>query len=138
MEDLLVDDLQLVLVTRRFIGWTNQGEIAPNVLPPDSTLDTITVDKSGGEAIFQPGFQYLVLVDEENVLSGGQLLSAFAMVSPAMVKATLKNQRNLFKGNEKILGQMKELPVNEWSIASIRVTDRLTAIVIVPLDRKLI
>jgi hypothetical protein len=132
MEDLLVDDLQLVIATRRFIGWRNQGEIAPNVLPPNSKLDTITVDSSGGEAIFQSGFQYLVLVDEENVLSGGQLLSAFAMVSPAMVNVTLKNQRNLFKVNEKILAQVKELPENEWSIASTRVTDRLTAILVVP------
>ncbi len=132
MQDLLADDLQLILVTRRFIGWRNQGEIAPNVLPPDSGIDTITVNMSGGETIFQPGFQYLVLVDEENVLSGGQLLSAFAMVSPAMVKVTLKNQRHLFKANEKILAQVRDLSEHEWSTESIRVTDRLTAILVVP------
>lgn len=132
MIDLLVEDIPLALVTRRFTGWGNQGEIAPNVLQNNSTLRVITTGKQDLDDIFQPGNQYIVLVDERNSMSSSQIISAFAMVTPVLVQATMRQQNFLFKQNEKIIEYIDKLPNSRWQIQKKSLSANLTAFVVTP------
>ena len=129
---LLSDDLEVVLVTRRFVGWGNQGEIALNVKPIDSTLPVLIVDHKQKDDIFRTGKQYVALVDERNGISGQQMISAFAMVTPSMVEATMNNRKQMFRLNEIITEQIESLPDYRWKVTRIEISDNLSAYVLVP------
>lgn len=130
--DLFVEELPLTLVTRRFVGWGSQGEIAPNVLLRGSVLRVVTVGKQNMNDIFRSGNQYLVLIDDKNSLSSGDVVSAFAMMSPSMVKATMRQQEHLFEANEKILEYLENLPEPQWRIDKMLLSASLTAFVVTP------
>jgi hypothetical protein len=129
---LLKDDLEVVLVTRRFVGWGNQGEIALNVMPPDAALPVLIFDSKMKDNIFQSGRQYVALIDEQNRLSASQVTGAFAMVTPFMVEATLNNRERMFMLNEDIVRQVNELDDSTWDVTRVPVSEVLSAYVIVP------
>ena len=129
---LLKDDLEVTLVTRRFVGWGNQGEIALNVMPPDSTVSALIVDNKAKNDIFQKGRQYVALVDQRNSLSGKQVIGAFAMVTPFMVEATLKSRERMFGINKEIVRQVDNLDNSSWNVTCVQISDVLSAYVVVP------
>ncbi len=130
--DLLDNSLSITLVTRRYVGWGNQGEIARNVISQDSDMSVLIVDKKMKNDIFQPDRQYVALVDEEKRISGQQLISAFAMVTPSMVEATLRSRNQLFRINNMILEQIESLSKSQWKVDHIAVSNTLSAFVVTP------
>ena len=129
---LLKDDLEVTLVTRRFVGWGNQGEILLNVMPPDSNVAALIVDNKAKNDIFQEGRQYVALVDERNSFSGKQVIGAFAMVTPFMVEATLKSRERMFGINEEVVRQVENLDNSSWDVKRVQISDVLSAYVVVP------
>ncbi len=130
---MLDGNLETVLVTRRFVGWGNQGEIALNVLPPDSTLPVLVVDHQARNDLFQAGRQYVVLADKNIRLAGNQKASAFAMVTPSMVELTLKSREKLNKINESIVQKVDNLDNSFWDVTRVKVSDALSVYVVVPI-----
>ena len=126
------DDLEVTLVTRRFVGWGNQGEILLNVMPPDSNVAALIVDNKAKNDIFQEGRQYVALVDERNSFSGKQVIGAFAMVTPFMVEATLKSRERMFGINEEVVRQVENLDNSSWDVKRVQISDVLSAYVVVP------
>ena len=133
--ELLDDDLDFTLVTRRYVGWGNQGEIALNVIPFDSMLSVLIVDNKMKRDIFQPGSQYVALIDEHSRLSGQQMISAFAMVTPSLVGATMKSRERMFRLNEIIIRQIESLPESVWKVTRVQISEKLSAYVVAPLDK---
>lgn len=129
---LLADDLPLTIVTRRFIGWHNQGELVPNVMPPQSPVQSIQVSVQGVKRMFVPDMQYLVLIDQEKTVHPGEITSAFAMVAPGQVAATLRQQKYLYQANARILENISQLPKSEWNVNRERLSKNLTAYMVVP------
>ena len=129
---LLRDDLEVSLVTRRFVGWGNQGEIALNVMPPDKTAPVHIFDSRMEHDIFHRDRQYVVLIDERNRLSAEQMIGVFAMVTPFMVEATIKNRERMLRLNEDIIRQMNQLDDSRWDITRVQISDLLFAYTIVP------
>jgi hypothetical protein len=127
--ELLTEELPLTLVTRQFTGWDNQGEITPNVLQPESSLKILTYSKQELQGFFQSEEQYIVLIDKVNRLSGSQVINAFAMVTPAMVEATLRQQSHLFVAGKKLLEYIQGLPKAEWMVKKVTLTKYLDAYV---------
>lgn len=134
IQDQLSDSSKIVLVTRRFVGWGNQGEIARNVMPPDSAIPVLIVDNRDNQFIFESDRQYVVLVDKNKKLSAQHTLGAFAMVTPAMVQATLTTRHRLFKINDVILSQIKNLSDVQWDVDTIVLSDNLVAYIITPIQ----
>jgi 4-amino-4-deoxy-L-arabinose transferase-like glycosyltransferase len=135
VEKLLVDDVPLTLVTRSFTGWRNQGEIAPNVLQQKSALNVITIAGNKGIGkIFEPGNQYIILIDKQVNLTGSQMISAFAMVTPSMVTATMKQQAYLYKTNMKIEEYIGNLSHSQWQVHEVPLSSNLDAFVVIPLS----
>ena len=134
LQEHLAEGLDTVLVTRRFVGWGNQGEIAKNVLPPDTVAEILIVDGKKDTEIFQPGRQYVVLIDELTDLSGRHMLGAFAMVTPSMVRETLKSRERLFRLNGLVLQQIDRLSASRWQVERFIVSENLTAYLVIPAD----
>jgi hypothetical protein len=130
--ELLNNDLETVLVTRRYVGWGNQGEIAPNVIPPNSKMEILVFRNKTNDNVFQPGRQYVVLVDGTKELRGKEIISAFAMVTPSMVEATLKDRGKLLKLNDKLIQRIENLSTSAWSVDSVSISDNLSAYVVRP------
>ena len=119
-------------MTRLLVGWGNQGEILPNVIQPGSTTKTATFGKRDEKLKLQQGHQYVVLVDKKNKLSSRQQLSAFAMVSPGLIRDTLRSQSLLFSTNETIIEWIADLPKGLWDVRKLRITKNLDAFVVTP------
>ena len=132
IRELLAENLETVLVTRRYVGWGNQGEIARNVAPHGAKMKVVIFGGWKTKDIFQSDKQYVVLIDQQTRLSGQHMLGAFAMVTPAMVRATLNSRKHLFRANSLILQQMHELPDSRWQVNSVTVSENLTAYSVVP------
>ena len=132
---LLADDLPLTIVTRRFIGWHNQGELVPNVMPPQSSVQSLQVGEQRTKILFDHDNQYLVLIDREKTPQPGEITSAFAMVAPSQVAATLRQQQYLYRANARILEYISLLPKSEWQVHRERLSNNLTAYVVIPGDR---
>ncbi len=129
-------DLPIQLITRRFTGWGNQGEITPNVLQRKSNLQVIIVDNSVAADLFKPGHQYIALVDRQDGSKPFQTMSTFAMVTPSMVKAILEQQVQLYKINARILDIIKDLPEEKWLVKDFQLSDKLTAFAVISQDAK--
>ncbi|MCI5211507.1 MAG: hypothetical protein D3910_22610, partial [Candidatus Electrothrix sp. ATG2] len=126
------EELPLTIVTRHFVGWHNQGEIVPNVLPLDSPVSVLTVKSGQGiTEKFFPNRQYLILLDQEKILQPYEIVSAFAMVAPSQVAAVLRQQKHLYRANESILSSLARLPKNEWLIQKKVLSEQLTAYAVV-------
>ncbi len=126
--------LPLTVVSRKFVGWRNQGELIPNVLPRESNMASLLV---GGRAtkkgiVFSPKRQYVVLIDREKKILAREMTSAFAMVAPGMVKSVLQQQKNLYKANSLLLGYISTLPVKDWLTREVVLSPNLKAFVIIP------
>lgn len=133
LSGLFLEELPLTIVTRHFVGWQNQGEIVPNVLPPDSPVSVLTVDSAQGiTEQFSPDRQYLVLLDQEKMVQPHEIISAFAMVAPSQVAAVLRQQKHLYRANERILSYLSQLPENEWLVQKKMLSKNLTAYAVVP------
>ena len=130
--EMLDPNFEVTLVTRRFVGWGNQGEIALNVVPYGSPMPVLVVDNNMNNEVFQPGRQYVVLVDVKNRLSGRQMISAFAMVTPYMLRVTLNSRERLFKLNRNIVRNLSDLDDSSWDVKHVQVSDTLSAYVVVP------
>jgi hypothetical protein len=127
------EDLPLTIVSRYFLGWQNQGEIVPNVLPLKSPVTAYTVSSNRGIIKpFVPDRQYLVLLDREKALQPQDIVSAFAMVAPSQVESVLRQQRYLQQANNKIASYLSGLPDNEWHIEKKALSKNLTAYAVVP------
>nr|MDU9047046.1 glycosyltransferase family 39 protein [Candidatus Electrothrix aestuarii] len=130
---VFTEDLPLTIVTRYFVGWQNQGDIVPNVLPPESPVTALTVNSSRGiTESFTPDRQYLVLLDREKVLQPQDIVSAFAMVAPSQVESVFRQQRYLYRANKKIASYLLSLPKKEWYIEKKALSKNLTAYAVVP------
>lgn len=133
MRGFFTEDLPLTIVTRYFVGWQNQGDIVPNVLPPESLVTALTVNSSRGVTeSFTPDRQYLVLLDREKFLQPQDIVSAFAMVAPSQVESVLRQQGYLYRANKKIAAYLAGLPENEWLIQKKALSKNLTAYAVVP------
>lgn len=127
--------LPLTLVSRKFVGWHNQGELVPNVLPPDNQVQTLLVNakQRGQKGIsFAREGQYIILVDKEKTVRPQEMTSAFAMVAPGLVKGVLQQQKFLYRANSSILKYISLLPKSEWKVNRERLSNNLTAYVVVP------
>ncbi|WLE95546.1 MAG: glycosyltransferase family 39 protein [Candidatus Electrothrix communis] len=133
LSGLFSEELPLTIVTRHFVGWQNQGEIVANVLPPDSPVSVLTVDSAQGiTEQFSPDRQYLVLLDQEKMVQPHEIISAFAMVAPSQVAAVLRQQKHLYRANERILSYLSQLSKNDWLIENKILSKNLTAYAVVP------
>ena len=133
---VLKSDLPLTLVTRHFLGWGNQGEIAPNVLQKNSGVETLTVGNRMKKIKFQESRQYLIFIDKYQKLSPQQQLSAFAMVSPKMVDATLRHRRSLIRVNRRILKNLQMLPKINWQVNQMELSPHLSAYIVSPIKSR--
>ncbi len=134
--EFMRDDLPTTLITRRFTGWNNQGEITPNVLQRKSKLQVIVVDNAVTGDLFQPGKQYIAIIDRQGDSKTSQTMGAFAMVTPSMVKATLVLQEKLYEINARILDAIKALPEDKWLVKDFQLAGNLTAYAIIPRNTK--
>jgi hypothetical protein len=82
--------------------------------------------------LFASTGQYVALIDKNTGVGIGKIASAFAMVTPSMVKATMKQQEKLYKANDIILDRVAELSRDQWTIKEIELAENLIAIVIIP------
>lgn len=126
--------LPISLISRKFIGWGNQGEIGPNVLPRDTKIRFLSVSPKTKGDFFKSGNQYIVLIDTKNKIASRQITSAFAMVDPSMVQNTLRNRDYLFRVNSNILEYIDNLPSDKWRIYRKSFSADLTAFVIIPVQ----
>ncbi len=85
--------------------------------------------------MFDHDNQYLVLIDREKTPQPGEITSAFAMVAPSQVAATLRQQQYLYRANARILEYISLLPKSEWQVHRERLSNNLTAYVVIPGDR---
>lgn len=122
----------VTVVSRKFIGWSNQGDLMSNVLPPDSNLELVVVSPKHGTSTlhFSAGIQYLVLLDSEPKLSSIEITSAFAMVSPKLVQDVLKQRHHLYGANSDIVDYIKSLDRDRWDIRQAVLSQHLTAYVV--------
>ena len=129
---LLDRTLPVILVSRKFVGWSNQGEIIPNVLSRDSVIQTELVNARQGIADmqFQSSMQYVVLIDKEKQLTAGDRLSAFAMVSRTFVEGVLQQQRALYRANALLLAYLKKLDMKKWQMEKVELSADLTVYVV--------
>lgn len=107
----------------------------PNVLPPDSQVQTLLVNakQRGQKTIsFARQDQYVVLVDKEKTVRPQEMISAFAMVAPGLVKGVLQQQKYLYRANSSILDYITELPGDKWQVHKVILSANLTSYVIVP------
>lgn len=125
-------ELSTAIVSRRFTGWGNQGEIVRNVLQRDSGIQVVEVSVDQKATPFKTGRQYIVLIDEEYFITGAQKTGAFAMVTPKMVESTLKNQKQLFKANKTILRYIEDLNRKEWFVTKSSVSEKLSLYILTP------
>lgn len=132
LQDELINDLDVVLVTRRYVGWGNQGEIGLNVIPSDTAISVVIVDNRIVKDIFQPDRQYVVLIDKESNLTGKDVLGAFAMVTPSMVRATINSRKRLLGLNRLIQQQVDELSDSHWHVEHVSLSDKLAAYIVTP------
>jgi len=132
---ILADDFPLTLVTRKFIGWHNQGELVPNVMLLQSSVQSLQVGEQRIRKMFDHDNQYLVLIDREKTPQPGEITSAFAMVAPSQVAATLRQQKYLYRANARILEYISLLPKSEWQVHKERLSNNLTAYVVIPDDK---
>ncbi|MCI5221089.1 MAG: hypothetical protein D3924_00030 [Candidatus Electrothrix sp. AR4] len=133
---LLSKELPLTIVTRRFTGWHNQGEIVPNVMPPDTSVTSLSVNAQGVRKSFTPDRQYVVLLDRMKSVRPSEITSAFAMVAPSQIKAVLRQQDHLYKANETIRTYISNLPKSEWWVYQEVLSANLTAYVVIPQHSK--
>lgn len=132
--EILDEEKPLVLVNRRFSGWGNQGEVVKNVLQRDSRINSKSLGNRINSFAFRAPRQYVVLIDGKNKITASQRHSAFAMVTPQIVDATLKHQKHLYKVNKKIIALVKNLDPTNWTVQKFTVSDKLKGYVIVPID----
>jgi hypothetical protein len=132
--EVLAAEQPLTVVSRSFSGWGNQGEIIENVLPSDTSVRVMVAGKRNKRIEFQTDRQYIVLVDKKSRLSSKQITSAFAMVTPDMVEATLRNREYLFRANDRLVKYIKSLSKTQWRIRHLVLTDLLDLYVIVPIS----
>ena len=137
---LLDKSLSVTLVSRKFVGWRNQGEIVPNVISHDTNMKTLLVSFGGknGDVSFSNKGQYVVFVDKENKISSRDLVSAFAMVSPDIVHRVLQQQRYLYRANSLILEYINTLNRDEWLLNKVSLSENLTAYVVIPVQPALV
>ncbi len=126
--------LPLTLVTRQFTGWKNQGELVPNVIPSAALVETLQEDPKGEklQGKFTVDKQYLVLLDREKKIQAKEITSAFAMVAPSQVDATLRQQQYLYRANGWIWYEISRLAGEIWDVSRVILSDNLAAYVIVP------
>jgi hypothetical protein len=135
---ILRNDLPLTIVSRKCAGWSNQGEIVPNVMPPQSPVATVQVGVKGGmEERFSRERQYLVLFDRWKPVLPGEIISTFAMVDPGMVAATLRQHKYLYRANGVIWSYVRKLPTGEWQMQRIILSKNLAAYVLLPRKQQL-
>ena len=121
-------------MTRQFTGWKNQGELVPNVIPSAALVETLQEDPKGEklQGKFTVDKQYLVLLDREKKIQAKEITSAFAMVAPSQVDATLRQQQYLYRANGWIWYEISRLSVEIWNVSRVKLSDNLAAYVIVP------
>ncbi len=131
---LLNKSLPVILVSRKFVGWHNQGELVPNVLPPDTDVTTLLVNARQGKSGlgFSKENQYVVLVDKQKNINPAEMISAFAMVSPELVKGVLQQQKYLYRANYHILDYIDGLDSDEWLQSQVVLSEKLTCYVVTP------
>jgi hypothetical protein len=129
---ILEADKPITIVTRRFSGWSNQGEIVSNVLPLASDRAHLIVSDTGEKNLFHTGGQYVALIDHMEPLAGQQIISAFAMVTPELVEATLRQRESLYESNKIILDQLDLLSPHNWQIHLTKLSENLSAYVVTP------
>jgi hypothetical protein len=135
LSTLLDPSLPVILVSRKFVGWNNQGELVPNVLSPQSHLDTLLVNgRQGTDNLqFTKTNQYVVLVDKEQKQRAADIASAFAMVSPELVKGVMQQQRAMYRANAFIVSYLDSLDTGKWQVWKVLLSGNLTAYVVHPL-----
>ena len=128
----LLPDIPVILVTRKFAGWSNQGKITTNVMQQNSEMQGKVVARPIPANLFQTDRQYVVFIDKWKKLTLNHDFSAFAMVTPALVQATLKRQKNLLRTNQQLLETINHLSSDEWSVTTTNLSANLTAFTIIP------
>ncbi len=138
LSPLLDKSLPVILVSRKFVGWNNQGELVPNVLPPNSRMKTLLVNprQRNGNISFIQENQYVVFIDKEKRIKPAEMTSAFAMVSPELVKGVLRQQKFLYRANSNILEYIKSLDVKKWQINKVDLSSNLISYVIIPANSR--
>ena len=136
LTELLDRPLLVTLVSRKFVGWNNQGELVPNVLPHEAKVKTLLVNaqQSNGSISLTKDSQYVVFIDKAKDIQPAEMTSAFAMVSPKLVKGVLAQQKYLYRANYAILEYINSLDKSEWVINKIVLSCNLIAYVIVPVN----
>ncbi len=129
---LLDPALPVILVSRKFVGWSNQGELIPNVLPAGSNMQTLLVNgRQGADSLqFDANNQYVVLLDKEQKQNAAELFSAFAMVSPELVKGVLLQQKFMYRANGFILSYLKTLDTKRWKVREVALSNTLSVYVV--------
>ena len=123
----LQPDVPVILVTRKFAGWSNQGKITPNVIQRNTEMQTKVVDNSIPDDLFQIDQQYVVFIDKLKKLAPSQIASTFAMVTPSLMQEILKRQEKLYSTNDKILEAIDNLPGKQWRVDNIDLSQNLSA-----------
>lgn len=125
-------ELPLVLVTRKLLGWDNQGEIVANVLQRESQVSALAIRERHKNVDLDSSRQYIFIIDKPAKLKPKQQTSAYAMVSPRMVRASMKHNRYLARINRKIIKLIKNLPAETWQTQAVPISPELTAYVVTP------
>ncbi len=134
IDQLLNPEIPVTIVSRRFLGWGNQGEITKNVLQNYSDADVILVRDRGKKDLgLKAGKQYVVIVDEKRHLPASHITSTFAMVTPGMVEQTLGSRKKLMRANKRLLGYIDDLSEDGFRVERLKLSESLKAIVVTPL-----
>lgn len=123
--------LPLSLVTRSFTGWSNQGELVANVLQPGTSLGLQIVGPKDTLQLIK-GQQYLVLIDAKQDNNDRPVGGIFAMMSPSLVKQTMRSLQELSLVNAKIEAKIRDLSKAKWKVSHVFLTKELTAYIITP------
>jgi len=125
-------DVPLVIVTRHLTGWSGNGMLVPNVLPLNSRVASLEVNKVSGVPDFKAGRQYLVLIDTKPPSRRWGDGGAFYMVSPKMVEGLIKKQIDSYRSNAIIREYVKRLDRTRWRMDEVRLSGSLDGIIVRP------
>lgn len=125
-------EIPLTIVTRKFVGWGNQGEIVPNVVPEQSSVTIKIIGNEASGEVFQGNNQYVILVDNGTKMSAQGMTTAFEMVAAEQVAATIRLQKQLYRANTILVKYVDGLDEERWNVEKIQLSHSLCAYLVKP------
>lgn len=131
--------LPLTIVARKYsVWWTGQGELMSVVLHNRSTIGNVVItERMDMKSVFQTDRQYIAFLDAHRELQIEDF-GMMAYLSRNSIENFMKGQHNSALLNMEIRESLKALSPTVWDTRWIEFSDRLTVVVIQPIQSKVL